>query len=70
MIVLILLGTFLVLGVLAGLAMRRAKAIQSDPDFAPTDHVEVDRYGARQGRTFLATETHHDDDEPGFQEGD
>lgn len=70
MIVFILLGVFLVLGLLAGLAQRRAKAIQSDPNFAPTDHVEVDRFGSGTGRNFMPTETRHDEDPLDFQVGD
>jgi hypothetical protein len=70
MLVFIVLGAFVVLGLLAGLAQRRAKAIQADPNFAPTDHVEVQRGGFSLGRLVLPTEDHHDDDPPGFQMGD
>jgi hypothetical protein len=69
MIVFILFGVFIVMGLLAGLAMRRSKAIQDNPNFAPSDHVEVDRKGGAMGRRFVATETHHDDDPPEFEIG-
>jgi hypothetical protein len=69
MLIVILLSVFVILGLLAGLSQRRAKRIQSDPNFAPTDHVEINRFGARWGRGIMSTETHHDQDPPDFQTG-
>jgi hypothetical protein len=70
MIVWILLGVALVMAVLAALAKRRAASIQSNPNFAPTDHVEVDRGGFGLRGIVLPTETRHDDDPPTFEPGD
>jgi hypothetical protein len=70
MFIYVLLGVFLVMGTLAGLSKRRGKSIQSNPNFAPTDHVEADPSFPRSGRYTLPTETHHDGDPPGFQIGD
>jgi len=70
MLIVILLSVFVILGLLAGLSQRRAKRIQSDPNFAPTDHVEIKRFSARLGRGIMTTETHHDQDPPDFQAGD
>jgi len=78
MIVLIVLGVLVVLALGAGLAQWRAKRIQGNPNFAPTDHVELDRFGGGAygpgGRGFggrnLPTEHHHEEDPPGFQMGD
>ena len=68
MIVLILLGVAVLLGIGAAFAARRANAIQSNPNFAPEDHVEVPRFGIAQ--RFRSKEVHHDEDPPDFEMGD
>ncbi|HEV3212070.1 MAG TPA: hypothetical protein VGZ03_01605 [Acidimicrobiales bacterium] len=70
MIILILLGVLVVMAVGAGLAQWRAKSIQSNPNFAPTDHVEVARFGWGRRSRSMPLEHHHDEDPPGFQIGD
>lgn len=78
MIVLILLGVLVVVALGAGLAQWRAKRIQGNPNFAPTDHVEVDRFGGGGfgsggrggGGTILPADHRHEEDPPGFQMGD
>ena len=70
MIIVILLSVLVVIGLLAGLSQRRAKRIQANANFAPTDHVELNRLGTRWGEAVLPTETHHDDGPSDFNVGD
>jgi hypothetical protein len=75
MIVLILFGVLVLVAIGAALAQWRAKRIQGNPDFAPTDHVELDKLGwigHGPGGTAVSypTEEHHDEDPPSFHMGD
>jgi hypothetical protein len=82
MIGLIVLGVLVLLGLGAGLAQWRVKRIQGNPNFAPTDHVELDRFGGGSvgggvggvgrgaGGVIIPVEHRHEEDPPGFQMGD
>jgi hypothetical protein len=70
MAVYVALGILVLFCVAAALAQWRNKWIQSDPNFAPSDRVDIDRLGTRMHGVPETTATHHDHDPPEFEMGD